>query len=298
MCLPNRRSLTCAQVSSPRANVVATGDTRPEDSLEWFARFRVVRPRVERVCSCEASPFLGPVCVSHDPNSRRLLRDDAIIQTVETLARRIGERFPSAGLGDVCDELIQVARQASVRAEAIRRPNWWLRAAIGLILVGMLVSTTYVISRFRFPQQPIKLVDGAFLFEAAINDVVLIGAAVFFLITLETRLKRRRALTALHELRSLAHIIDMHQLTKDPVVLVDGSKRTASSPERSMTMFELSRYLDYCNEMLSLCGKIASLYVQQFPDPVAIQAVNEIESLTTGLSRKIWQKIVLAREQA
>ena len=60
-----------------------------------------------------------------------------------------------------------------------------------------------------------------------------------------------------------------------------------------MTPFELSRYLDYCTELLSLTGKVASLYVQDFQDPVALDAVNDIENLTTGLSRKIWQKIMI-----
>lgn len=45
--------------------------------------------------------------------------------------------------------------------------------------------------------------------------------------------------------------------------------------------------------MLSLIGKIAALYVQRFDDPAAVAAVSEVEQLTTGLSRKIWQKIVL-----
>jgi len=45
--------------------------------------------------------------------------------------------------------------------------------------------------------------------------------------------------------------------------------------------------------MLSIIGKIAALYVQQFNDPPALAAVNEVESLTTGLSRKIWQKIMI-----
>ena len=44
--------------------------------------------------------------------------------------------------------------------------------------------------------------------------------------------------------------------------------------------------------MLSLIGKVAALYVQDFDDEVAVAAVNEIENLTTGLSRKIWQKIM------
>jgi hypothetical protein len=33
--------------------------------------------------------------------------------------------------------------------------------------------------------------------------------------------------------------------------------------------------------------------VQRFDDAVALQAVNEIEELTTGLSRKIWQKLTV-----
>jgi hypothetical protein len=84
----------------------------------------------------------------------------------------------------------------------------------------------------------------------------------------------------------------MHQLTKDPEqILQQGT--TESSSLRRMTAFDLGRYLDYCSEMLSLTGKVAALYVQGFDDGVALQAVNEIEDLTTGLSRKIWQKLTL-----
>ncbi len=38
---------------------------------------------------------------------------------------------------------------------------------------------------------------------------------------------------------------------------------------------------------------MAALYIQNFDDPVALQAVNEVEGLTTGLSRKIWQKLMI-----
>ncbi|HEX9727971.1 MAG TPA: hypothetical protein VGA37_05665 [Gemmatimonadales bacterium] len=128
--------------------------------------------------------------------------------------------------------------------------------------------------------------------EAGINDVVLIGAAIFFVVTIETRIKRRRALDAIHELRSIAHIIDMLQLTKDPERLVSSPDDTEYASEPVMTAFALSRYLDYCSDMLSLTGKIAALYVQRFPDGTALAAVNEVETLTTGLSRKIWQKLM------
>ena len=125
------------------------------------------------------------------------------------------------------------------------------------------------------------------------NKVVLIGAAIFFLVTFENRIKRKRALAALHELRSLAHVIDMKQLTKDPARLVQQVILTPSSPKSTMTAYELTRYLDYCTEMLSLTGKVAALYAQEFRDDVVLSSVNDLENLTTGLSRKIWQKILI-----
>ena len=68
---------------------------------------------------------------------------------------------------------------------------------------------------------------------------------------------------------------------------------TESSPDRQLTRYEVKRYLDYCSELLSLTGKIAAFYVQNFSDGTALSAVNEVESLTTALSRKIWQKIMI-----
>jgi MoxR-like ATPase len=85
----------------------------------------------------------------------------------------------------------------------------------------------------------------------------------------------------------------MHQLTKDPSIVVATGAPTPSSPTRTMNRFELSRYLDYCSEMLSLISKLAALYAQNLPDPIIVEAVNDIERLTTNLSSKIWQKITI-----
>ena len=95
------------------------------------------------------------------------------------------------------------------------------------------------------------------------------------------------------ELRAIAHIVDMHQLTKDPDKLLHPEGDTVSSPERTLTRDELGRYLDYCSELLSLTSKLAALYAERFNDSVVLQAVDEVEALTTGLSAKIWQKIMV-----
>jgi hypothetical protein len=121
--------------------------------------------------------------------------------------------------------------------------------------------------------------------------VYMVAAAVF-LVTLEVRFKRRKALKAVHELRALAHLIDMHQLNKDPERVGTPEAATMESG-RAMTAEELGRYLHYCTALLAIVSKIGQLYVQDFPDSAAQAAVDHFESLATGLSSKIWQKIMI-----
>jgi len=60
-----------------------------------------------------------------------------------------------------------------------------------------------------------------------------------------------------------------------------------------MTAFELARYLDYSTEMLAIVAKIAALYVQEFADPIALDAAGSVQALAVDLSRAIGQKIML-----
>jgi hypothetical protein len=222
----------------------------------------------------------------------RTLDSGKIIDTANRLQLRIVDRFPGSGLSQVCKELVAIAEQARERCEAIRRPSTALRLVnlvLGMAGLGALVYV--VIAKVRFTDDMWRAENFIQEFEALIGSAVFIAAAFIFLMTLDGRLKRARALSALHELRAMAHIIDMHQLTKDPEPILHSGPRTEHSPERPMSPFELSRYFDYCSEMLSILSKIAALYVQDFPDAVAVDAVDDIEDLTNGFSRKIWQKI-------
>ena len=227
----------------------------------------------------------------------RSLNPDKTIETIELLNRRVHERFPLAGLGGVCAELLTIATASKQRAEWMSRPIHLLRISIAAILSIGLFAMFYSINLMDISVKTMDIGEFVQMTEAAINDLVLIGAAIFFLVTIETRIKRARALDALHELRTIAHVIDMHQLTKDPSKLTRRVIVTPSSPKEAMSSYELIRYLDYCSEMLSLTGKIAALYAQNFRDAVVLSAVNELENLTTGLSRKIWQKIMIVDKQ-
>jgi hypothetical protein len=230
----------------------------------------------------------------------RSLDPQKVVETISALQQRITERFPGAGLGGVCAELKAIAQHNSERAEAIGRRNIWLRALVFALLVGGLwllvrIAMLISVSTSATADNVYSVLQGV---EAAMNIIALMGATLFFLITIEDRLKRRRALTALHELRSIVHVIDMHQLTKDPSMDFNIRSDTPSSPRRTLTRFEVTRYLDYCSEMLSLTSKVAALYAQVFPDPVVTDAVSDIERITSGLSQKIWQKIMILQTVA
>jgi hypothetical protein len=228
--------------------------------------------------------------------SYRTLDAGEIVQTIRRLEQRIAQRFPEAGLAKVCRDLLAIAEETRRKAESIAAPNVALRlltyAAILAGLGGLLV-VAMVVTQFIHLQLGTE-VFGVFQgIDAAMNITVLAGAALFFAISLEDRIKRRRSLRDLHVFRSIAHVIDMHQLTKDPAALLQRGPSTEASPRRTMTRFELTRYLDYCSEMQALTGKLAALYAQNLPDPVVIDAVNDIEELTANFSRKVWQKITI-----
>jgi hypothetical protein len=220
------------------------------------------------------------------------LRSDRILATLEKLRERIVARFPKAGLVGVSGELIGTAEWSAREAARLARPSYLWRL-VSLLIIAAGVAAQFAAFQFMRVENTAltapELVQGL---EAAVNLLILFGGGLWFVLTLEERGKRRRALDALHRLRSLAHVIDMHQLTKDPTVVLDPHK-TDASPERTMTQFELTRYLDYCAEMLALIGKLAALYGERTRDSVVIAAVNDVENLTSGLGRKIWQKITI-----
>jgi hypothetical protein len=225
--------------------------------------------------------------------SYRTLDASRIVETLERLEARIAERFPASGLRKVCRELVGVARSSAARATAIKQPNAAMRLGIFVVIVIGLAAVFYVGSIIEYKKGTDNLYGVLQGIDALFNVVLLLGGAIFFLSTIESRWKRHRALEYLHELRSVIHVIDMHQLTKDPSVTLNKARRTKSSPERAMTSFELVRYLDYCSEMLSLAAKVAVLYAQSSRDTVVINAVTEIEQISANLSAKVWQKITL-----
>ena len=222
----------------------------------------------------------------------RQLEAEKIIETVQALHHRIEERFPGAGLGKVVGELQQVAEETVARTRWIQQPHLLLRCVAVLLSLGIIVLLAFLVAhvkQFNFDD----FTNSVQALDSSIGSVVFVGAAILFFINWEHRIKRDRALKAIHELRALAHIVDMHQLTKDPEACAGNLSQTTHFRKRTMTALDLNRYLDYCSDALALISKIAALYVQSFQDPVLLDAVDDVEDLTAGFSRKIWQKITI-----
>ena len=234
--------------------------------------------------------ILNPLAADLNDFMYRILDQQKTIETLKTLSRRIDERFPSASLTGVCREVQTIAEETCGRIAWLAKPHGIIRGAIFAVIGLAIALGFYVIRRVKFHTDGFSIEE----LEAATNAAFLLGASLFFLFGLESRLKRRNVLSAINELRAISHVIDMHQLTKDPSrLLASADQMTESSPQRTLTPFQLTRYLDYCSELLSLVGKLAALYAQSTTDGIVLAAVNDIETLTNGISRKIWQKIMI-----
>ncbi|HEY0105287.1 MAG TPA: hypothetical protein VGB91_04330, partial [Rhizomicrobium sp.] len=204
-------------------------------------------------------------------------------------------RFPGSGLAGVAVDLAVAADATAARVDALAQPNFALRGLAAAAVLGGIAAQVYVARLIDWAAvlRRSDIVTATQGLDAVVNLLILAFGAIWFVLTLERRWKRRAVLRRLFELRSFAHVVDMHQLTKDPTIILAGGRATPSSPPRRMSEFELARYLDYCTEMLALIAKLAALYAGPLQDDAVTAAVNEVEALTSDLGRKIWQKIMI-----
>ena len=214
--------------------------------------------------------------------------------TIQKLQQRIIARFPGSGLSRISIDLGKLAESAEHEIEWLRKPLWLARlGAIGGILVIAAIVGGLGFAAFSRSLDMGPLSEFLQGVEAAANGAVLVAIGTFFMTTLETRIKRKAVLKALYRLRGVIHVVDMHQLTKDPEYVAVPGGPAKKDGEPMLTRFQMVRYLDYCSELFALSSKVAALYSQYMNDAVIVAAVNEIESLAATLSQKVWQKITI-----
>lgn len=215
-----------------------------------------------------------------------------ILSTLEGIQERIRAFFPESGLGNVAVELHQVGQAIIKLSNHLRYPIWALRVLtfIGIMSLIAVAVWVFYLALTIAPAGQDGLMETLQGIESVTNELIFLTIGIIFFATLEKRLKRRAALDSLHRLRSFAHVVDMHQLTKDPYNILAPNEE---GDPRFNTPVHLVRYLDFCTDLLSINSKLAALHVQYFQDDQVLNSVNEVEILSLELSRKIWQKIMI-----
>ena len=142
-----------------------------------------------------------------------------LVATSRRLERRIEERFGACGLLRVCGELSTLASHAGEACERIRRPDILMRAVSALVIAALVIlagGAAWIALDGAAEADAWTWRDIPTVGEAAANELLLLGAAIWFFMSLEGKRKRSAVLRSLTSLRTLAHLIDVHQLTKNP----------------------------------------------------------------------------------
>ena len=206
----------------------------------------------------------------------RELNSEKIITTSRELRDWVGREFKDAHLAKVAAEVHSFAKEAVAKAKRIRRPYWVMRLATFALIAAFLGGIVYQVVTHK-PEEVHKFV------LAYKGESIYVIGIVILVFTLETRWKRRRAVEAISEIRAVAHIVDMHQLAKDQVM---------ETFRENNQQDKIVEYLHACTCLLALLSKVAELYIEHFPDDVATSSVNDFEMIVTGMSSRIWMKIL------
>ncbi len=224
------------------------------------------------------------------------LTHEYVNQTATRLVDRIRSRFGEDHLTDIALQVAHVGSlsqkklAAALKAGSIIRLLTWpwvVAAAVGIIAWIRSLGLT------------LELKDAGDLaqsLDSVFQLLLVLGAGAWFLLSIGSKVQRRALLRALQELNELAQVIDLIQLDKDPDRLYfSKEQQTDKSPTlgKANTAFLLSRYLDYCAELLSLLAKIGCLYRDKVSDEVVLGKLGDFDRLTNQLRANISTKMGL-----
>jgi hypothetical protein len=152
-------------------------------------------------------------------------------------------------------------------------------------LVGLWYLVGHVHTRWEFGTVT-ELFEAT---DAGFNLLVLLAGALWFFLTLEARIKRKRALDSIVELREFIHVIDVTQLYYTP----DLYKADPASSHSSLNLDYT--YLLFCTQMLGVINDLASLYTRGAAGDSILRAVSEVEMLANAITAKLLSKAETVR---
>lgn len=224
-----------------------------------------------------------------NPNQKHRLDPVRIILTAEHLAHRVSSRFPESTLAGLATDLVEIARKTDERARQARKPiryvhgAGWVASALsvwGLWYIVDHIQTHLINANLEFD----NITD---LFEAAdagFNILVALAGALWFLVTIETRVKRKQALEHIGELLEFVQLIDVTQLYYTPELYQSNLSPNSTQPKFDHT------YLLFCNEMLAMIGNLAPLYTRGNMDDAVWRATSDVVMLANAIEGRLFAK--------
>lgn len=224
-----------------------------------------------------------------NPNQKHRLDPARIIQTAEHLANRVSIRFPESTLAGLAANLADIARETDARARLAREPDRMIRGAGWLAGIVGLLGLWYFIGRIQTHLVNANLEFGTVtdLFEVAdagFNILVALAGALWFLVTLEARVKRKQAMEHIGELLEFVQFIDVTQLYYTPEFY-----KSNGSPDSAAGKFDHT-YLLFCTEMLAVIGNLAPLYTRGNMDDAVWRATSDVLMLANAIEGRLFAK--------
>lgn len=230
---------------------------------------------------------------------RGTLELDQIVEAIERLQNRIGDRFPNSGLKSHTGELVEFSNLLKKNGRRLVSVSFSVRVIswLGGASVILLIIVPYFF--FVKNQSGIETLPN-FLqsLEAVITVIAGTSAAFIAMISIKRSHIRRRALALLQVLREIAHVIDMLQLSKSPASVMFPLEPTAYSrpATENLSQGEMFRYLSYCGEISALLGKLAVIISGWVHDPAVLSVADDVENFASDLERKMLSKLLLLEQ--
>ena len=219
------------------------------------------------------------------------LNPKKLCKTIHSLEVIVAEKFPERSFRKTILELSKVAKEAkelSYKLSGKHVVAWTIIIAAPIVLLCAISYLFIVYAHFSSDEAQTGILEYSDTLDLFVNLIVLSVMGSYALFRQYRLRRRKRAMQILHKLRSIAHVIDLTQHGKNYQFIVDTQDHKS---DKYISLDDCIQYLTYSSQALSLTSKVAAILIEDYNDNTVIASVCEIESLCTGISLKIWQKI-------
>lgn len=224
------------------------------------------------------------------PNPGYRLDAGKIVETARNLADDINRRLSGSNLAGLANELAALAVATEKRGRRARRPFLAIRTISALAISGVLLAIWYLARHIQTRWEFGTITDVLIGLNAGFHLLVLLAGALWFCVTIESRIKRKETLGFIEELREFAHVIDVSQLYFTPDLYRYRHGAGPGNPAINET------YLLHCTQMLAVVSNLASLYTRGATGDSILRAASEVEMLAIAISTKHLTKAEVVRE--